>query len=590
MAARGKNYFADNLDWKTQFREAMRWEVLLPLYGETNKDCLDQYEEVLSSTGHWCSSVLAKRAAALDEEGHGTLDHGKWQAGPLLRETLNDLAKLGINGLSLDRIYGGQQAPLCLSLFVFYQFSRASIGASTYIAFTTAFADMLHRYADDDICKKYIPKIISGELSGSMSLTEPGCGSDLGAIRTVAKPLGNGNYQLTGTKIFITNGGGGLGLVLARIKGADEGLAGLSLFFVEQFSDGHMNYRVTKLEQKMGMKCSATCEVVFEDTPARLIGEPGQGFKLMLHLMNEARISVGLQSLGVMDAALDDMVEYAAERKQFGKTLLELPLYRKNLENLETRRDGFRAYLFDTISWFDIYQRLDLKKIKTGELTGEEQSLYKKAYHIVRRRTPLTKYFGSEEAVQVALKAVQGLGGYGYMEEYPNARYLRDAIGGLLYEGTSQIQSLMVLKDFMKTMTTNPGLFLQNWLATHPFAKIKMSDTTRRVRAMEYGFNKALLALLWRCFKPQSHQNEKSLTDLMTHLGKVFSKKNWFREEGMTKLMEYAELICEGQSLLEVLKSIDDQIEKIPTQKDLFWRYEAYATPRFKSVLEAIGR
>ena len=251
---------------------------------------------------------------------------------------------------------------------------------------------MLDRFASQELKDKYIPGIIAGDISGSMCLTEPDCGSDLGALKTSAKPQDNGTYLINGTKIFITNGGGGLGLVLARIDGAPEGLKGISMFLVDQNEmaeeRGRLNFVVSKNEDKMGLHGTFTTEVLYEDTIGHLIGEPNTGFTQMLHLMNEARIATAMQSFGGLEASIEYAKKYATERKAFGKPISELPLMKRNLEDYQTEVDALRALLVDTSSHYDIYQKLHLKKCHSGELSSAEKELYDNAWMWTRKRTP----------------------------------------------------------------------------------------------------------------------------------------------------------------------------------------------------------
>jgi alkylation response protein AidB-like acyl-CoA dehydrogenase len=248
------------------------------------------------------------------------------------------------------------------------------------------------------------------------------------------------------------------------------------MFFVREWIDipgseqKKHNYKITKIEEKMGMHGSVTCEVVYDNTVGILVGGENDGFKLMLHLMNEARISVGLQGLGGIEASVGAAVEYAATRKQFGKPLNELPLMKRNLRDWETERDAFRVLMVDTLSHFDISSHLHLKKLHTGDLNEKEDALYRKASKVVRRRTPLVKYYGAEANATLSQKAIQAFGGYGFMQEYDVERLHRDSFGALLYEGTSQIQALMAMKDFVKVLIKKPGKFLQSLMASHPLS------------------------------------------------------------------------------------------------------------------------
>ena len=223
-----------------------------------------------------------------------------------------------------------------------------------------------------------------------MCLTEPGCGSDLGAIQSTATSLSDGTYLLNGTKLFITNAGGGLHFTLARIKGDKDGLDGLSMFFVKQDDERREgnNFIVVKNEEKTGMHGSFTCEVLYENSVCELVGKQGEGFKLMLHLMNEARIAVGMQGLGGLEGALEFAENYAKERSQFGRSISELPLMKRNLKDLRVERDAMRALMVDTTSLYDIFQILDLKERESDDLSEKEAELLKSTWKRVRKRTP----------------------------------------------------------------------------------------------------------------------------------------------------------------------------------------------------------
>ena len=435
------NYYADSAEWKYLFNHAIDWDEIIPLYypefptaaGFKNREeLLSFFEQILETTGSWAGGTLRERAKILDETGCATLNpDGSVSLSEPMKSTYLEAKGLEIFGTTLKETRGGMGLPLAVGMFAFEQIARACISTSTQLGFFTSMADMLERFADDATKNRLIPMIIRGEISGSMCLTEPGAGSDVGALRTSASPQADGSYLLNGTKCFITNAGGGFGLILARIEGAPEGLSGISLFLAEEKHEGKQNYRITKIEDKMGMHGSMTCEVVYENTRARLIGEPHGGFKIMLHLMNEARISVGLQSIGGIEAALERAGEYSEVRAQFGKPISNLPLFKRNFEDWVTEQDAFRAFMADTISSFEIFQHLDLKSRQGATLTDHESKLYKKHPETVRARTPLVKFTGAETYATLSTKAIQAFGGYGYMKEYEVERIHRDCFGAL---------------------------------------------------------------------------------------------------------------------------------------------------------------
>ncbi|WP_127716152.1 acyl-CoA dehydrogenase family protein [Halobacteriovorax sp. HLS] len=577
------NYYSDEKDWQWLFRNAMDWDKILPLYypsfptedGFNNKEeVIDFLEEILINTGAWTGTSVTDRAAALDRDGAGTVVDGRTIPGEHLQALYKEAIELEMIGLPFPQELGGMGAPTSLLLIVLAQLSRACLGSSTQLAFFTSIGEMIHRFCDHDTAHRLVPKIARGEISGSMCLTEPGCGSDLGMIKTSATPTEDGKYLLNGSKIFITNGGGGLGFVLARIKGDKEGLEGISMFLAEQEIEGKegLNYIVAKNEEKMGMHGSFTCEVVYENSEATLVGEAGQGFKYMLHLMNEARIAVGMQALGTIEGSLGYAVKYAQEREQFGKPLSELPLMKRNLSDYTTERDAIRALLMDTISHFDIFQRLDYKKNTTNDLTKDEEVLFQDATLWTRKRTPLVKYYACEAATLLSQRAIQVLGGYGFMQEYPVERYHRDSYGPLLYEGTSQIQALMALKDIMKYAMKDPKRFFSNVLFKHPTADLLngSNDWSKTFKSTHYRFKKKMLGLLMKCLRPE--------------IGKLFDPKSWASDENVSELMEHAETLCQALSYMETLRVLCEHANKDQSRKDLFDRYVVLITPRLEAI------
>jgi len=298
------NYYSDSSEWKWLFNNAIDWDTIIPLYypefptadGFNDKEEVVSFiEELITATGEWTGTAVRERAKRLDEEGAGTVEDGKTIRGPALTEFYNEAQELQVAGIAAPAQYGGMGAPAIAGLLSFAQMNRACLSSATQFGFTTSIIDMVERFCDLEDRKRLLPMLVNGEITGSMCLTEPGAGSDVGSVVTSATVQEDGSYLLNGTKMFITNGGGGLGFVLARIKGAPEGLSGISLFLCEQELDGKANYIVSKNEHKLGLHGSFTCEIVYENSKAKLLGKEHQGFRLMLHLMDEARIGVGLQ-------------------------------------------------------------------------------------------------------------------------------------------------------------------------------------------------------------------------------------------------------------------------------------------------------
>ena len=570
-------YFEESKEWQWLFHHGLKWPETLELHypsyptpdGLNNPaEVLTCMHQILTAVDQWSAEKISARARYLDENGPGEIVDGWTETGPSLQALYKEAGELQFFGLSAGREYGGADLPVAVNLISFVSVSRACLASSSQMAFFGSIADMLERYCSKEDCARLVPQIIAGTLSGSMSLTEPDSGSAVGALRTTATLPEDGTYRIRGNKIFITNAGGGLSFVLARIKGEPDGVKGVSLFLVEQsILDGDkikQNYRVTGKEKKLGMRGSFTCQVSFEDSVAKLVGTKNQGLQIMFHLMNGSRIGVGGQAIGIMEACLAYVENYAKERTQFGRPLMELPLYKRNFEQLQTECDAFRAFFIDTMNPFSHYHQLGMKLHKTGTLTPKEQKALKKAERKVRFRTPLIKYYGSELAVEISKKSVQALGGHGFMADHPVARWHRDSLGPVLYEGTSQIQALMVFKDLIKRVLRRPSGFLKALLAEHPFgSKLRKDPIESAFLTLDYRFRKELGLLMVRTLGIRDFKNPAKLEKLMIH----------------------AETLCEGLSYLETLRVLSEHALQDKSRVPLFWRYQRLVAPRLARIL-----
>jgi alkylation response protein AidB-like acyl-CoA dehydrogenase len=583
------NSFLGSNEWKNLFRKAIDWDTIISLYhssyptteGHKNKEeVINSYEELLLAIGKWASTDLKARARQLDFEGPGRLENGKTIHGKALAQSYEDANNLGLFNLFIEHKYGGMGIPTIIGSLMFTHMFRYCLATGTQLSFVVSIADMIERFCDEKERERLLPQFLEGKLSGAMCLTEPGSGSDLGSLRTSAKKQEDGTYLLNGTKIFITNGGGGVCFVLARIIGAPAGLDGISMFLVEQkTSSTDLNYRVAKIEEKMGFHGSFTCELVFENSVAKLVGKENEGFKYMLHLMNESRLGVGLQCLGGMESTLEYAKNYAATRIQFGKPVAELPLMKRNLTDWETELDAFRVLIFDTMSYYEIYQRLDLKKRHTNDLSEKELQLFKKATKKVRRRTPLVKYYGSETYTVLTTKTIQVLGGYGFMKDYDAERFHRDSFAPLLYEGTSQIQALMALKDVIKYLMKNPARYLKSLVGIHPLtALLTPNQTFNDFKSIHYYFKKKFLLLILNTMKPQINLRD------IDQITQFFNSKSWNNQENIEKLMVHAETLIQALSYIETLRVLSVHSKNEPKYKKLFQDYHDLIYPRLQAI------
>ncbi len=578
------NYFDDSKEWNWMFENAIDWDTIIPLYypsfptedGIQDMDELKQFlKDVLSSMGDWSANSVKEIGQLLDEHGAGIVKDGRTIPSEPLARMIKEARELSVYGITLPTEYGGMALPSTIYMMSQNLLSRACMSTTTLLGFYTSLGEMLLRYCDEETAARYIPEIIEGKISGSMNLTEPGCGSDLTMMKTSAVLQDDGTYFINGQKIFITNGGGGLAFVLAKVKGDPDSLDGISMFFVKQDQEGveGPNFRVDKAEEKMGMHGSFTTVVSYENTVGHLVGKQGEGFKYMLHLMNEARILVGIQALGGIEEALDYAENYAKERVAFGKPIAELPLMKRNLEDFGTERDAIRALIADTMSWFDIYLKLEGKKLLTGDLTKEEDDLFKEASRWTRKRTPLIKFYATEAYTDLSKKAIQVLGGYGFIKEYPVERYHRDSFGPLLYEGTSQIQALMALKDTLKYVMKDPKKFFSGMFFKHPSTAILSGDNhwTREYKSIHFKFKKRLMSLVISCLKPGAWKD-------------VFDPKMWQKEERFEELMIHAETICWALSYTETLRVLCHHANKDKSRAELFDRYTDLVVPRLEAI------
>jgi len=352
---------------------------------------------------------------------------------------------------------GGQGMPLVVVSVCNELFSAANFAFLMYPGLTLGAGGLIERFGTEELKNKYMYKMYAGEWAGTMCLTEPGAGSDVGALKTTAKRLPDGKFLITGTKCFISSGDHDLTPniihpVLARIEGDPPGTGGISIFIVPKYvvnEDGSLgannDVKTGNVEHKMGIRGSATCTLNFGDEGkciGELLGKEREGMRIMFHMMNEARLEVGMQSLGHASAALEHAVQYAKERIQSTPVwemknpdakavpIIMHPDVRRDLLWMKAYVEGIRA-----MNLFTAYS-LDMAKVGA---TPEERAKYQGFAEIL---TPICKAYSSDMACLVTSKAVDVYGGYGYCQEYPVEQYMRDVKIACLYEGTNGIQSL----------------------------------------------------------------------------------------------------------------------------------------------------
>jgi hypothetical protein len=391
-------------------------------------------------------------------EAERTADGGA-QPPSHIRAAYAKLREAGLVALTIGEEYGGYALPTLLNGMVLEMISRADTSLMTIVGLQTGTAGDVEKYGSDALRRAWLPRFTAGEVQGCMDLTEPQAGSDLGGITTRAAVLPDGRIRVDGQKIFITNGGAEVHLVLARDADTFEAsrgtTRGLSLVLVpRQREDGSPNgVRVARLEKKLGLHGSPTCEVVFENAVGDRLGEKGQGFKAMLDLMNGARLGVAAQAVGLSMAAFDAALAYARSRKQFGIAIVEQPLVRTLLAKMAVNIEASRALLYRTLVLAD-WNLARQAALQRGDGSAAERDAWGKALErdtqLVRLLTPLVKYFATEICDDLTRDAMQVLGGIGFTMEVDVAKLHADSLILTIYEGTSEIQASFALREMGK--------------------------------------------------------------------------------------------------------------------------------------------
>jgi hypothetical protein len=432
-----------------------------------------------------------------------------------------------------------------------------------------------------------IAEILRGDAFGSMDITEPDAGSDMGALKCKGEQDEHGNWFVSGQKIFITSGHGKYHIVIARTEPAGSGLGldGLSLFLVpayEDLPDGTRKRFATldRLEEKLGHEGSATAAITFDRSPAHLLGARGQGFSQMLMLMNNARVGVGFESIGLCEAAYRLAKAYAAERRSMGKTIDRHEMIADYLDEMRTDIQGLRALAMHGGVHEELSQRLKMQAQLGSEPDSIERArLLKQARrhaHKARKVTPLLKYLAAEKAVEMARRCVQIHGGSGYIKEYGAEKLLRDAMVMPIYEGTSQIQSLMAMKDAMSNIMRNPQKFLTRVAQSRWRSLSALDPLERRVARL------TALSL-----SAQQHLIQRTATDKLRSLGKhkvrEWSKEffqNWEPKRDFAYAMLHAERLTRLLADVAISEILLGQARKHPERRDVLERYLDRAEPR----------
>ncbi|MCB1720157.1 MAG: acyl-CoA dehydrogenase C-terminal domain-containing protein [Alphaproteobacteria bacterium] len=423
----------------------------LPGYEEVSEDLMNQ---IIEEGGRICEEVLFPLNLSGDQEGCA-FDDGHVTTPKGFKEAYDTFAEGGWCGLSATGEYGGMGMPTLLNTVMQEMICSANMSFGMYPGLSQGAYEALHQFGTDAQKALYLPKLIEGVWSGTMCLTEPHCGTDLGLIKTKAEPIdGEDGYKITGTKIFISAGEHDLTeniihLVLAKLPDAPEGARGISLFVVPKFlpkDDGSVGQRngVTcgSIEHKMGIHANSTCVMNFDEAYGQLVGEPHKGLKAMFIMMNAARLGVAMQGLGIAEIAYQNGLSYAKERLQM-RSLTGTKAPDKPADPIIVHPDIRRLLLksksiVEASRALSYWTSLNLDIAEKHPDAGERQ----KADDLVALLTPIIKAYQTDMGLEIAVDMQQIYGGHGYIAEWGMEQYVRDARIAQIYEGTNGIQAL----------------------------------------------------------------------------------------------------------------------------------------------------
>ena len=459
-------------------------------------------DTVLEEAGKFCTEMLLPINASGDEEGCH-YENGVVRTPKGFKEAYKAFSEAGWGALNADPQYGGQGLPETVAKLVEEMICASNISFGLYPGLSHGAYLALKSHGSEALKDFYLPRLVSGEWSGTMCLTEPQCGTDLGLLRTKAVPQDDGSYKLTGAKIFISAGEHDLSeniihLVLARLPDAPAGIKGISLFLVPKFlpdANGKPGQRngvsCAAIEHKMGIKASATCQLNFDDATGWLVGEAHKGMQAMFVMMNSERLSVGTQGLGIGEAAYQGAVAYAKDRLQ-GRSLagakypekpadpiIVHPDIRRNLMTMRAYNEGCRALGIWVAGIMDVAERSKDAKEK------------EEAEEFIAVLTPVVKALFTDLGFESANLAVQTYGGHGYIRDHGMEQLVRDSRIAMIYEGTNGIQALDLVG---RKLPANMGRSLRRFF--HPVAAfIEAEQNHPQIGKMVQGFARAFGAL-----------------------------------------------------------------------------------------------
>ena len=502
------NFFTDNPDLQHHLNHPMMRRIVELKernFADADKydyaprdfeDAMDSYEKVLEIVGDVCGNVIAENAADVDQNGPH-VENGRVVYAEGTKKNLETCRKAGLMGMAMPRRFGGLNFPITPYIMAADIVARADAGFENLWGLQDC-AETIYEFANADQHERYIPRVCAGETM-SMDLTEPDAGSDLQSVMLRASQKEDGSWVLNGVKRFITNGDSDIHLVLARSEEGTRDGRGLSMFIYDKRNGG---VTVRRIENKMGIKGSPTCELVYKDAPCELCGERRLGLiKYVMALMNGARLGIAAQSVGISEIAYREALAYARDRKQFGKAIIEFPAVAEILSLMHAKLDASRTLLYACSRFVDMYKVYDdISRERT--LTKEERAERKAYNRLADAFTPLAKGMTSEFCNQNSYDCIQIHGGSGFMKDYACERVYRDARITSIYEGTTQLQVVAAIRHVMT------GTYDQ---LVEEYAKMPVADDLKPQLAIVEG----LFAKYKEAVAKVHEINEPAYTDFM---------------------------------------------------------------------------
>mgnify|MGYP001182475925 CR=1 FL=1 len=620
------NFYRDNKDLRFYVNKWIDWRSLFELterFGdarealETQADAVQFYTDILDLVGEFVADEIAPHSGEIDRQGV-EFENGEPSFPARLESIFEQLRDLELYGMNLPRELKGQNCPMMLYMIQTELFTRADTSVTTHFSFHGGIAMALLLFSIREGSTTFDPnngEILStrfaeaieeirlGKEWGSMDITEPDAGSDMAKLRCYGEQDKDGHWFVTGQKIFITSGHGKYHFVIARTEETTDlsdpmaGLKGLSFFLVPGYSDSDTGVRtrhvkVDRIEEKMGHHGSPTCAVTFERSPALLIGQRGEGFKYMLTLMNNARVGVGFECIGLSEAAYRVAQTYASERPSMGKTIDQHEMIADYLEEIDVEIKGVRALAMEAAVQEELAARTE-QLVDSGLAAGtyadnptaqkHVQSLRRRK-HLGRRYTPLLKYIAAENAVKHSRMAVQILGGVGYTKEYPAEQLLRDAVVMPIYEGTSQIQALMAMKDTLGGIIKNPQRFLKKRAQLQWRAVSSTDPLGRRVAKLQNVSLATQQFLVTKIAKGKfASIKDQPVSDWPTQF-----LKNWDPKKDFSYAMLHAERLIQILTDEAICELLYRQAQSHPERRPILEAYLERAEPRCRFLFDTI--